>query len=323
MTSKGVMTILFLIFAIMNASHIERASSQRVYIIGGEGQNPARFLRSVEIFDTKQKSFSDGPDLSTWRANLGAAKLGSFVYAIGGWKAPTGDTAYGYRANWQGSERLSLNQSQPAAWEEARPLPTSRVLLGVAASTMKLFAVGRHNWNTERSFLEALDEQTQNWSSRRGMLTLRNGFVTGLIGDFLYAVGGISGDSLFNLTERYKTSTDEWSTAAPMQIARAYACAAVLDGKLFVIGGTNGTLALSSAEIYNPASDKWSHIANMSARRSLCGAAGVDGLIYVFGGQDGANLLDSVEVYNATSDSWQTLGAKMKIARSRFGLAVV
>jgi len=104
-----------------------------VYVVGGyDGENE---LRTVLAYDPASEGTPGGPwsaraDLSQPRGGLGAAALGSRIYAVGGgWNAPM---AY--------NEQYDV---QTGAWSRiGTPLPGQWRNLGLAAQGQRIYAVG-------------------------------------------------------------------------------------------------------------------------------------------------------------------------------------
>lgn len=59
-----------------------REKSQSIYIVGGT--NGTQSLRSVEIYDVKNKKWTQGPELNIARTNVSVAFIDDILFAIGG-----------------------------------------------------------------------------------------------------------------------------------------------------------------------------------------------------------------------------------------------
>jgi N-acetylneuraminic acid mutarotase len=207
--------------------------------------------------------------------------------------------------------------SNGLVWSAGPSMPTSRFLLGTAASPDQMvYAIGGL-FSIALANNEAYDPSTNSWSTRAPMPTARYSLVTVTWTDgSIYAIGGVDSNGFTDgNVERYDPTTDSWTERAPMPTKRSGMGAAVgPDGLIYVFGGSpsvgSGT-ALSTVEAYNPATDTWSSRASMpTARLGLAVATGSDGHIYAIGGESlGSNAvlcLATVEMYDPYTDSWTT-----------------
>jgi hypothetical protein len=190
------------------------------------------------------------------------------------------------------------------------------------------------------------------WNNKRPMTEGRFSLAAGVIGDYLYAVGGIinDGDGPSTKLERYEPvvgpfgGSDRWNLnpqsfplpvptpLASLNVAREGLAAAVLGGKLYAIGGhTTGGGATAAVEAYTPAADpgagSWATRASLSVARTWPAAAVIGTTLYVVGGgeqvdPDGLGPQigpsDILESYDASLDIWTPL---LPMPTARTGLA--
>jgi len=92
------------------------------------------------------------------------------------------------------------------------------------------------------------------WRPRTNLPTPRSGITAGVINDWIYVIGGESGDGTFNTNEAYHPGTDQWRTMTPMPTARHGLGSAVADGRLYVISGgpTPGGSFSQVNEVFTP-----------------------------------------------------------------------
>lgn len=154
---------------------------------------------------------------------------------------------------------------------------------------------------TSTSTGESLDPNTgMNWTLAPSMSINRTKFalVFGQDG-YLYAIGGLVGNTSLATVERFDTRTQTWQAMANLNTPRSEHAAAVgPDGRIYVIGGYNspfGTAPLSSVEVFNPPTSiypqgQWVPSINLNqARLNHHAVTGLDGNIYVFDGMSGNN----------------------------------
>jgi N-acetylneuraminic acid mutarotase len=212
------------------------ADNGKIYAVGGlsAGANVSP-LATVEEYDPATNSWATKAPMPTRRAMLGlvAARNGK-LYAVGGGGGDTGTV----------SNRVAVvEEYDPVTdhWTAKAPMPTARVLLGLAAATNdKLYAVGGLGGaNTVASLatVEEYDPATNSWTMKAPMPTPRQhlGLAAASNGR-IYAVGGGSPGTV---VEEYDPATNGWVTKAPMPTAREPALAAASNGKIYAVGGGN------------------------------------------------------------------------------------
>jgi N-acetylneuraminic acid mutarotase len=229
-------------------------------------------------------------------------------------------------------------------WASRRPIPTARVLQGLAAANNgKLYAIGGAvAVGPAGSFesatvgtVEEYDPETDDWTTKRPMPTARDAPAAMANNGRLYIVGGVvEGPASFEITaavEEYDPATDSWAPKGPLPAARGnLALAAGSNGKLYAIGGivrdthsASGFSTVRTVEEYDPATDTWTTKKPMPTARSSLGlAAASDGKLYAVGGSKGPgdDRLPTVEAYDPTTDSWVTI-TQLPTPRSSLGVA--
>jgi hypothetical protein len=73
--------------------------SGQLYAVGGS--DGSHSLCSTEIYDPQEKTWTPGPNMTTARANVGVAVIGSRLYAVGGFS--------GMKRSWKSKAVLNLN----------------------------------------------------------------------------------------------------------------------------------------------------------------------------------------------------------------------
>jgi len=128
-------------------------------------------------------------------------------------------------------------------WTTLAALPGGRGRLGVGVIEGILYAVGgSHVLPASDHFyldsVEAFDPSANTWTTRKPMLTARDGLAVGVVNGILYAVGGYNNQYRYIPTvEAYDPSTNTWSTRAPLPTSRAELAAGVVNGPLYAVGG--------------------------------------------------------------------------------------
>ncbi len=300
------------------------------------GQAP-KAISSVECYDFKEERWFTGTDMSTRRCRCGVAVVRGKVYAVGG---------------FNGSLRVkTVDVYDPAkdGWTSVANMDARRSTLGVAVMNDHIYAVGGFDGSTGLNSAEVLDLSVQEspfgmqsigmagagpsapsnrireWRPIANMSTRRSSVGVGVLGGFIYAVGGYDGNSRHCLSsvEVYHPEQDVWKPVADMSARRSGAGVGVLNGLLFAVGGHDGPLVRKSVECYYPDKDQWTSVADMIYCRRNAGVVAHGGLLYVVGGDDGTSNLQSVEVYNPKTDTWSLLPGNMSIGRSYTGVCII
>tara|TARA_B100000795_G_scaffold32266_1_gene21296 strand:+ start:91 stop:1824 length:1734 start_codon:yes stop_codon:yes gene_type:complete len=185
--------------------------------------------------------------------------------------------------------------------------------------------------STVRTYDPALDL----WCEVSSMATQRYAHAAVVLGDKLYALGGISqSDDQEPLAqaEVYDPKADSWQPLPIMPQARHSFPAAAVAGKVYAIGGYDHSYEFSQAvEAYHPLEGVWTQVASLMVARSNHTATVFEGKIYVLGGTtenedyaagDEDYATDRVEVYLPTANRWLTL-APMPTARHFHSAAVL
>ena len=167
-------------------------------------------------------------------------------------------------------------------WTAVAPMHTRRYAHCLVSAQGKLFAVGGSN--CENGFLpcplgsvECFDPSTRVWSNIAALSTARKHLAVAVLGDKLYAIGGLD-------SQRRRLSSVEcldlsvpnsqWTTVAPMITPRSSIGAVVTGGKIYIAGGYGS----SSIECFDPSdgpAGQWAVVSETSeftarARISAC-----------------------------------------------------
>lgn len=183
-----------------------------------------------------------------------------------------------------------------------------------------------------------------NWFPHVSMDNARFSLAAAVVGDKLYALGGVDGfcptspcvfgplstveafDPMVTLLAQLNQA---WTPRASMATPRGSLAAAAVNGKVYAIGGyTSGGNPVASMEFYDPIGNTWAGRAPMSAARAGMAAAVINNTIYVVGGYGvavggGLTPLNTLEVYDPVSDTWALKAATMASARSSPAAAAV
>ena len=218
------------------------------------------------------------------------------------------------------------------AWGVVAALPVGVQDVGVAVYRGQIYVVGGAGVVTvpdatgtssqlccaAYATVQRYDPTTNAWTQLADLPEVRRSLALGVVGDTLYAVGGIRdhvgqpGGTEATLWA-YLPETDEWAERTPLPEPRSGATAVSVLGQLYVIGGISAGFTRipgDSIAIYDPATALWRHAAPVPGGIVDAVAHNVDGLVYLIGGNDPINLSDgsrSILTYDPAGDTWATL----------------
>lgn len=155
-----------------------------VYVIGGStsphdsGSLPGSGV--VEIFDTRTKTWSEGPELPTPRHHHAAAAVDGVVTVVGGRDGPSFSMA--------AVEHLDTRTGR---WRTGRPLPLASGALTAATSGGRLIVTGggddADGWVTPATW-ELISDGS--WTRLPDLAVARHGHGMAALGDTVYVFGG-------------------------------------------------------------------------------------------------------------------------------------
>ncbi len=187
--------------------------------------------------------------------------------------------------------------------------------------------------------VQIYDPQANSWSLGANMPWSGGSVSTCLIGDKIYAAGGILGGTTVDDCAAYDLLANTWNSLAPMPFGKGRNHAAAgTDGQRFWIFGGRGigsgagnvvANGFGDVQVYHPATNTWqasfqpgSELVPMPIGRGGTGrAVFYKGAFWVIGGETlngpgatAANVYDRVDVYDPSTNTWR-LEAPMPTAR--------
>ncbi len=238
---------------------------------------------------------------------------------------------------------LSVHAAE-ASWLTNAPMPTARLLLGVAAANGKIYAIGGSKTatvfqdDTETNVNEEYDPSTNTWTQKAPMLTARSAFAITVYQNKIYVIGGyIHNDgNVVGTTEVYDPTANTWTTKTPMPTPRFGLSANVVNDKIYLSGGSLRTSIavemrpVNVTEVYDPTTDSWTTQASMPKAVYNYASAVVNGKIYVINGvgpttENGIGVITSLvqnQIYNPQTNTW-SIGASVPTPSSSLGAGVI
>lgn len=133
-------------------------------------------------------------------------------------------------------------------------------------------SVGPATFPTITPYSKTLDRyniSTDTWDQVANMGEARGNGFSGSIGNYIYYMGGLSGNSLnvSNRNERYDVVNDSWSNVTPMSVGRFGGMSVTIGDDIYLIGGifvnnqSNNNLSVSNTvEVYHADVDMWEEL---------------------------------------------------------------
>ena len=281
-------------------------------LIAAGGITASSYTSSVEKYDLSKKDWAAATALPQKKSHSALVSSGEKLYSIGG---------------YNGSKRLAsvdVFDAKSEKWTSGAPMPTARSGFGATVDRHgHIYCIGGYsNSQQDMSDVDVYDPEYDQWTPAPRLTQRRSYVQAATLGDNIYAVGGMEGNTRLQTVEKLSPYTSAWSRVADMNVPRSRPGVAALDGRLFAVGGYNGKEHLSSVECYSPNSDTWRMMENMSVPRNSPATAVHDGCLYVAGGHSGKALLQSVERYDPHTNTWSTV-PPMNTARCDFGMTLL
>lgn len=184
------------------------------------------------------------------------------------------------------------------------------VALVVAAGSLAIAAL----------LLARPEDADAGWERAASMSQRRSYIAAGELGRFLYAAGGMVGQTGRPLATfaRYDTASDHWDVLPQLPVPTRAAAGAVLGGRIYVVGGTTASGNTAATWAYSPETRTWLRRAPLPAPRFNHAAVAVEGRLYVLGGYLEGRERSDVFAYEPGTDRWSRV-AKLPQANHAFG----
>lgn len=260
--------------------------------------------------DSPAERDASGSSTNRWRAlraaellrtEVGAARIGRFIYVVGGYLASGETTA--------AVERYDIVRNR---WERIAPMPVAVNHPAVTAHRGMLYVFGGFTGASAEPVTAALqrfDPRSGVWTQLAPALTPRGAAALVALGGRLYAIGGAA-EAALRVVEVFDPSRNRWRSAPRLDIAREHIAATVAEGDVYVFGGRAGGENLRSVERLDPGHGGWRRVPPMRRARSGFAAVSVRGHPVVFGGEElvpGGTTIRPVELFDPESDRWRRL----------------
>jgi Kelch motif len=239
------------------------------------------------------------------RTEVGAARIGRFIYVVGGFEERSGITTAAV-------ERYDIRGDR---WRRTRSMPLALNHATAAAYRGRLYVHGGYRGARDLSrptgALLEYDPRGNRWRRLPGSPTPRAAHALAVVGARLYAAGGANDSGSLRSLEVYDFARRRWlrGPAFPGQ-ARNHTTGVASGGRFYVLGGRDaGNLA--AAERYDPRRRAWRRLPPLRVPRGGIASARLrDGRIVVFGGERleaGGTTIAEAELFDPRRRRWSSL----------------
>jgi len=263
----------------------------------GCGGSPAREARSDRWTPLASSTLE--------RTEVAAARVGRFVYVVGGFEKRTGVTT-------RAVERYDLRRDK---WKRVRSMP-----IGLNHTTAVTYRGGvyvhggyraRRDLSSAASRLYRYNPGRDRWTRLPDSPSQRAAHAAAVIGGRLYVAGGANANGSLHSLEVYSFKRRRWRRGRSFPgPARNHTTGAASGGRFYVIAGRDDH-NLRSVDRYDPRRRHWRRVHSIGTPRGGIAAAPLpDGRIVVFGGEQlepGGTTIKQVEVYSPKRDRWRRL----------------
>ena len=239
------------------------------------------------------------------RTEVAAARIGRFVYVVGGFERASGQTVAAV-------ERYDIRRDR---WSRLPDMPVALNHPTAAASGGRLYVHGGYRGEADLTgptgVLLRYHPQRRRWRRLPSSPTPRAAHALAAIGGRLYTAGGANDSGSLRSLEIYDTRRARWRRGPSFPgPARNHTTGVASGGRFSLLAGRDaGNLA--DEERYDPRRWVWRQLPPLRvARGGIASARLSDGRIVVFGGErlePGGATIAEVELYDPHRRRWSSL----------------
>ena len=189
----------------------------------------------------------------------------------------------------------------PDRFTALAPLPTPRSRASGAVVNGKIAVIGGIDAdNINSNRVELYDPNNKTWSRIEPLQVSRHGQTSAFAKDAIIVLGGYSGNPMEQTTDVEVWKPNQgWKTASPMPHIRGFASTVVYDGKVYVFGTRGGA---EHPSIYDPATDLWTESKAKDVPRHRGAVIEHGGRAYFFFGEEHGGK--PIAVFDLARDAW-------------------
>jgi Kelch motif len=254
------------------------------------------------------------------RTEVGAARIGRFVYVVGGFERRTGLTTGAL-------ERYDIRADR---WKRLRSMPVGLNHPAAVAYRGKLYVHGgyrgRRDLSSASARLFVYNPRRDRWARRSLSGRPRAAHAAAVLGGKLYVAGGRSESGELRSLEAYDFKRRRWRRGPDMKgPGRDHMTGVAAGGYFYALAGRDlsGPGNYRTAERYDRRRRRWELLPPMRKARGGIASARVSGdRIVVFGGEESQGTIAEVELFDPRSRSWRSLPS-MRTPRHGLGGAAL
>jgi N-acetylneuraminic acid mutarotase len=238
------------------------------------------------------------------RTEVAAARVGRYVYVMGGFESET-------RRTTAATERYDIVRNR---WRRVADMPVGLNHAAAVAYRGDVYVLGgyreENGGQREVATLYRYDPDRDRWTRLPSAPSARGALTAGVIRNRLYAAGGANSQHGAVATlEIFDFRTRRWRSGPDMGLAREHLAGAVARGRFYVLAGRamGGFNNFAVAEAFNPRTGRWRDLPPMTKPRGGTAATTVSGRIVVLGGEEDAGTIREVELFNPRTRRWRRL----------------
>jgi N-acetylneuraminic acid mutarotase len=237
------------------------------------------------------------------RTEVAAARIGRYVYVVGGFEKRSGLTT-------RAVERYDIRANR---WRRLRDMPVGLNHPTAAVYHGRIYVhggyTGRRDLSSATARLFAYDPRRNRWSRLPKSRVPRAAHALGVVGNRLYAAGGKNDTGALRTLEVYDFGRRRWSSGPRLKgPARDHMTGVSAGGFLYALAGRDGGRNFTVAERYSPRRRGWERLPPMrKARGGIASARVSGGRVVVFGGEESRGTIAEVEVYEPRRRQWRSL----------------
>jgi N-acetylneuraminic acid mutarotase len=243
------------------------------------------------------------PPAALERSEVAAARVGNFIYVVGGFEATRTSPAL---------ERYDIRRRR---WKRLRDMPLAVNHPTAVAYHGDVYVHGGYTANLgldgTTGALQRYHPSRNRWSRLPSSPTPRAAHATAVIGHRLYAGGGANATGSLSSLEIYDFETRRWRRGPSFPPpARNHTTGVASGGRFYVLAGRD-TQNFTAAARYDPSRRKWERLPPLhTPRGGIASARLSDGRIVVFGGEQlvaGGTTIAQVELFDPRTRRWSSL----------------
>jgi N-acetylneuraminic acid mutarotase len=243
------------------------------------------------------------PGATLERTEVAAARIGRFIYVVGGFERASSATSAAV-------ERYDIRRR---SWRRMADMPIALNHLTAVAYRGDLYVHGGYAaaLSDPRPVLLRLDPDRNRWRRLRPSPSPRAAHAAAVIGHRLYVAGGADDSGSLQTLEIYDFRSGRWSSGPSFPgPARNHTTGVASGGRFYVLAGRDQG-NYTAAERYDPARRSWERLPSLrTARGGIASVRLRDGRIVVFGGErlePGGTTIAEVELFDPRSGRWRSL----------------